>query len=435
MFTFWFMGRAMANITDIQIKSWIKNKEHFETKADGGGLCLSYRSSFSTPRFNLRYRFAGKQRIMYIGNYEQLSLAEARRKAKELMARVVAGYDVAGEKTERKASMTAKLNAKLNAKNNAFTFEQLADVYLEKMIAGRWKSHHVIKGRIDKDIKPHIGLLPVEDVKPAHIDAMLQAIIARGSPTIASDILRWTKRILNYAIKRQLIQYNPATAFDVHDAGGKTKARDRILSRAELIGLFEAMRNAKCFTETNLLTVRLLLLLAVRKGELIEAKRCEFDLDNALWTLPAERTKTGVAIAIPLSRYAVDSLRAIIALQDNSEWLLPARKPQNRRLPHISQNTVNVALTKIQPLMIDVDDFCVHDFRRTARSHLAALGVSSHIAERCLNHKIKGIEGVYNHHDYLDERRAALELWAALLASCEQGKDWNVTPIKKRATH
>ena len=305
----------MANITDIQIKSWIKNKEHFETKADGGGLCLSYRASFSTPRFNLRYRFAGKQRVMYIGNYEQLSLAEARRKAKELMARVVAGYDVAGEKTERKASNSAKINAK----NNAFTFEQLADVYLEKMIMGRWKNHQVIKARIDKDIKPHIGSLAVEDVKPAHIDVMLQAIMARGSPTIANDILRWTKRILNYAIKRQLIQYNPATAFDVHDVGGKTTARDRVLSRSELSSLFVAMRNTKGFTETNLLTVRLLLLLGVRKTELIEAQRCEFDLDAGLWNLPADRTKTNAAIIIPLSLYAVDSLRALIDLQDHSE--------------------------------------------------------------------------------------------------------------------
>lgn len=420
----------MANITDIQIKSWIKNKEHFETKADGGGLCLSYRSSFSTPRFNLRYRFAGKQRIVYIGNYEQLSLAEARRKAKELMARVVAGYDVAGEKTERKASNSAKINAK----NNAFTFEQLADVYLEKMIVGRWKNHQVIKARIDKDIKPHIGSLAVEEVKPAHIDVMLQAIMARGSPTIANDILRWTKRILNYAIKRQLIQYNHATAFDVHDAGGKTTARDRVLSQSELSSLFVAMRNTKGFTETNLLTVRLLLLLGVRKTELIGVQRCEFDLDAGLWNLPADRTKTNAAIIIPLSLYAVDSLRALITLQDYSEWLLPARKSQARRLPHISQNTLNVALARIKPLMLGVDDFCIHDFRRTARSHLAALGVDSHIAERCLNHKLKGIEGVYNHHDYLDERRAALDLWAKLLTACEQGKAWNVTPIKKRAT-
>jgi hypothetical protein len=65
---------------------------------------------------------------------------------------------------------------------------------------------------------------------------------------------------------------------------------------------------------------------------------------------------------------------------------------------------------------------------------LAALGIESHIAERCLNHKVKGIEGVYNHHDYLDERRHALDLWAELLLACELGNDWNVIPIKKLRT-
>ncbi len=88
-------------------------------------------------------------------------------------------------------------------------------------------------------------------------------------------------------------------------------------------------------------------------------------------------------------------------------------------LPHIHENTLNVALAKVKPLMPGIEPFCIHDFRRTARTHLAALGVEAHIAERCLNHRIRGIEGVYNRHDYFDERRKALELWAEFLEACE----------------
>lgn len=88
-------------------------------------------------------------------------------------------------------------------------------------------------------------------------------------------------------------------------------------------------------------------------------------------------------------------------------------------LPHIHENTLNVALAKVKPLMPDVEPFCIHDFRRTARTHLAALGVDAQIAERCLNHKIRGIEGIYNRHDYFDERRKALTLWAEFLEGCE----------------
>ncbi|MFI3190776.1 integrase [Crenothrix sp. D3] len=414
----------MANLSDSQIKNWIKNNDRFEGKADGNGLYLSYRKDFIAPRWNFRYRFAGKQRIMTIGLYGQLSLAEARKKAKELRASVTLGYDVASEKQERKTKALAKMNA--------MTFGQLTEVYFEKMIVGKWKNALDLKARIDKDIKPHLGDLAVEDVKPAHIDKMLQAIIERGSPTIANDILKWTKRVFDYAIKRHIVQYNPASAFGVSDAGGKSVARERVLAKAELITLFSAMRDTEGFTQTNLLTVKLLLLLAVRKSELIKAKREEFDLDAGLWHLPADRTKTNTAITIPLSPHAADTLRTLMSLSVNSEWLLPARKVQQHKIPHIHENTLNVALAKVMPLLNE--SFCVHDFRRTARSHLAALGVESHIAERCLNHKLKGIEGVYNHHDYLNERRLALDLWAGLLTACEHGKDWNVTPIRKIRT-
>lgn len=193
------------------------------------------------------------------------------------------------------------------------------------------------------------------------------------------------------------------------------------------------MRNAKGFTRENLLTIKLLLLLAVRKSELTGARQSEFDLAAALWRLPAERTKTGAAITIPLPRPAVEALQELHRLADGSAWLLPARKAQDRMLPHIHENTLNVALAKVKPHMGDIEPFCIHDFRRTARTHLAALGVESHIAERCLNHKLKGVEGIYNRHDYLDERRKALDIWANFLTACELGQDWNVTPLRRMA--
>lgn len=79
----------------------------------------------------------------------------------------------------------------------------------------------------------------------------------------------------------------------------------------------------------------------------------------------------------------------------------------------------------------DVPNFTIHDFRRTARSHLAALGVDPVVAERCLNHKIKGVEGIYNRYQYYDERKQALELWADLLVSLERGEGYNVMPLMK----
>jgi integrase len=421
----------MGKLTDIQIRSWMKNGERFEQRGDGDGLYLCYRKNYATPVWKFRYRFSGKQRIMNIGSYAVLSLADARKTAKEMSARVALGYDVSGEKQERKREAIAKIEDD----KNAWTVAKLADEYFERTILGRWKYPNIVRSRIENDIKPAIGKMRAEDVRPRDIDAMLQTIVKRNAPTIANDVLRWSKRIFNFGIKRQVIEHNPASAFDPSDAGGKEEARERWLNREEIIRLFQAMRDkAGTFTIENFYAVRLLLLLAVRKEELIAARWREFDLDESVWHLPEERTKTSAAIDIPLPAFAVETLNELKRLACGSAYVLPARKMQSRMIPHIDLNTLNAALSKhIKPLLKDIPNFTIHDFRRTARTHLAALGVDPFVAERCLNHKIKGVEGIYNRHDYFDERKKALDEWAQLLKSLETGKqDYNVVPLKKK---
>ena len=417
----------MSGLEDRQIKAWIKNGEHFEQRGDSGGLFLCFREKMAVPVWKFRYRLAGTRSVMTLGSYATLSLSDARKQAKEYRARVALGYDVANEKQERKAAAIGKIETK----KNAFTAGQLADEYFNKNILGRWKHPNIVRSRIERDIKPNIGNIPVDEVKPLHISKMLESIVDRNAPTVANDVLRWTKRIFDYAIKRHIVQFNPASAFDLSDAGGQEVARDRALSRDELVVLFGAMKKTKGFSSINELTIKLLLMLAVRKGELVTAKISAFNLDNATWKLTTSDTKTKAEIIIPLPKQAVEALRDLIRLADGSDYLLPARQYQDRRLPYIHENTLNVALSKVKLNMPGIDPFTIHDFRRTARTHLAALGVDSHIAERCLNHKIKGVEGIYNRHDYFDERKAALQKLANFLEACETGKAWNVTPIKK----
>jgi len=408
----------MSGLTDIQIREWIRRGERFTGRGDGNGLMLRYRPADASPRWMFRYRIGGKARTLDMGSYATLSLADARRTAKEMRARVALGYDVAAEKKERKREAVAKIEAA----RAALTMGELADEYLKAQIIGRWKHPNIVRSRIENDIKPNIGNLLITDVKPSHIDAMLRAIVKRGAPTMANDVLRWVKRMFDYAIKRELITLNPAAAFEVADAGGKEESRDRWLTRAELVSLFNATRSAKNWTYENGLVVKLLLMLAVRKGELIAARADEFDLDAAVWYLPGERTKTGAAIDIPLPRQAVEALRELFRLGQGSAWLLPARKMQSRMIPHIDLNTVGAAVAKsIKPLMKESPNFTLHDFRRTARTHLEALGTLPHVAERCLNHKVKGVEGIYNRHDYWNERKEALQRWADLLEQLERG--------------
>jgi integrase len=248
---------------------------------------------------------------------------------------------------------------------------------------------------------------------------MLQKIVARGAPTIANDVLRWTRRIFNYGIKRHILEVNPTAAFDLSDAGGKEKSRERFLNTDELLQLFSAMQTAKGFSRQNELTFKLLLLLCCRKMELCSARWEDIDFENAVWHLTS--TKNGDEIDIPLTPNAITWLEELKVLSCNSEWVLPARKMQNRMIPHIAESTLPVALSKVKTQMQNVENFTLHDFRRTARTHLAALGVDPIVAERCLNHRIKGVEGIYNRHQYFNERRTALTLWEEELDRLEKG--------------
>lgn len=123
-------------------------------------------------------------------------------------------------------------------------------------------------------------------------------------------------------------------------------------------------------------------------GELIAARWDEFELeaDPPVWHLPGIRTKTGQPLDIPLPTMAVEWLLKLKELACNAEHVLPARKLQTRMVPHVCESTLGVAMGKVKH---GLPHFTVHDFRRTARTHLAALGVEPHVAERCLNHKLR----------------------------------------------
>ncbi len=162
----------------------------------------------------------------------------------------------------------------------------------------------------------------------------------------------------------------------------------------------------------------------------------EFDLDGlspygAVWHLPAARTKTGEGLNVPLVSEVLDWLRRLRTLAVTSEYVFPKRRRDPReRVPHVGVDTLNVALQRVKH---GLRHFTLHDLRRTARTHLAALGVRREAAERCLGHKLRGVEGTYDRHDYFNERRAALERWSVLIVQAEHGQA-KVVPILKKRT-
>lgn len=424
-------------MNDKQIKAFLKTEKE-ERKSVGGGLYIRSRGT-GLGYWELRYSINGKRRTMTIdgGTYPHMSLADAKVTAAILIHKAKQGIDPLAER-ER------------NSGEKIVTVDDLyADWFLH--VGSKRKHPEIPERQYTKDIKPSIGRLKIKDVNARDIRAIISKVASSNRATVSNKVLFLCKQLFNHACKLDIIPANPASAFSVSDAGGTEASRTRRLTFTELKTTFKLLReNDHTFNRDNYLAIALLVCLGVRKGELIAAKWEEFDFDNQLWRLPASRTKTKVAITIPLSNHIIPWFEELYVKANGSEFLLPSRRTtrtrENKPKSHISNDTLNHALAKMFGQTVDsnrkpsdnflgiagIEHFVIHDLRRTCRSLLAEIGVSNDIAERCLNHKRGRIEDIYDHYDYLKERTEALEKLASMIAPMVNNET-NITPFTKRA--
>lgn len=390
----------MATITAKQIQAFVKGEP--KRHPIGSGLYLVVRNS-ATPYWMLRYTSNSKRKEITLGKYPTLSLADAKADAVIKKREVDLGTD----------PLIAR--KKIKEQSIKLVDDLFAD-WFENDLAKRLKHPGIPKRIYNKDIKPVIGDLPIAEVSALDIRKIIQGI-SDVRPTVANDALMYMKQMFRHGFKLDLLTHNPASAFTVSDAGGIEKSRDRYLTIDEVKQVFSIFKNniAK-FNRDNYLACALLITLGVRKSELCCAQWNEFEFDKALWNLPEGRSKTGAPITIPLPPQILEWLNELKMRACGSDYVFPARRASKN--PHMGDDTLNRAISsmfgheagrKIQPknLMGDIKPFSPHDLRRTFRSLAAALGIQGHVAERCLNHKLKGIVGTYNRHDYLEERLVA----------------------------
>jgi integrase len=357
-----------------------------------------------------------------------MSLAAARIEAREKRLMLDKRRDPLFAKQEAEEAQRAAIAAQKARQ----TFRDLAEDWYSTEIDPRRLRHPKVPRRyLDKYLLPAFGERVPAEITAADA-ARLLAQVRKSAPTAANDLLRFMRRVFRFGVRRHLLTSNPVADFDQSDAGGPERARKRALSVEELAKLLKALRESPSFGGANLLAVKLLLALGVRKGELLGAQWSEFDLDSAspTWRLPASRTKTGEALTIPLVPAVASWLKSLREVAGGSAFVfLKRRRDPRQRVLHLGIDTLNAALAAVEH---GLEHFTLHDLRRTMRTHLASLGVRSEVAERCLGHKLRGVEGTYNTHDYLNERRAALETWTALLLDIESGAQ-KVTPIRRKA--
>ena len=403
-------------VTDKTLRAWLNTGP--VDRGIGGGLTFVATAAGALKgqaSWILRYRFGGAAREKVLGRYPDLSLKDAREATRQNRARIQQGVDVAAEKRAER----------LKAHEQA-TVAALAQAWYDRHIAKTYKHPEVVLRVLRRHIEPVIGKLGVTEVRPLHIDKVLTRILDAGAPTVANDALRHLFRMFHFAVKRRWIDANPVSGFEISDAGGFEVSRQRWLNHDELAAFAKAMQDTPNFGRQNELAVWLLLALCVRKMELLSARWTEFDLERGVWSLHPSRTKMNQSIDIPLAAPVLRWLEEVQVFSCNSEYLFPARRlihmkggvPRRNRFGHISPDTLNVALRRLP--LDDIEHFTVHDMRRTARTHMAALGVDRFVAERALNHKVRDVEGVYNQYDYFEERKVALERWAKWLAAMEE---------------
>jgi len=405
-------------MNDAQLKNKLKSGQPGKFTVDRG---FYFRVSGEGNGFwMLRYSINDKRREFIFARYgrppEGMTLAEARLESARLRSLVNQGIDPAAEK---KRSQLIKLKS----------VNDVANDWLGEC-RKRLENPHIPERVYRKDIAPCIGELNIERVTALDILGIVRNINASGRPSIANDALHYCKQLFNHGVKLGLLQANPALAFSMKDAGGVEQSRKRALTIGELKIVFRVFREqSHVFTRENYLSIAILTVLSVRKGELIAAPWNEFDFEEKTWTIPPERTKTKVEIIIPLPDVVIAWFTELKVRSAGSSYVFPARRASKRRA-YISDDTLNHALAKLFGLKVDakknplpnylgeagIEHFVVHDLRRTCRSLLAANGIPSHIAERCLNHKLRGVEGIYDRYDYIDERRNALTVIANQVA-------------------
>jgi len=380
---------------------------------DGEGLYLLVTPQGS-KHWRLRYRLAGKENVYAIGAYPVIGLKEAREKkiaAKKLIAK---GIHPAHDR---------KLEKIRQAHEHANSFEAVAKEWLTNQ-ADSWTPRTLQQRQsiLERDVYPEIGTLPIKQVTPAHVLAILKNIESRA-PSIAVIANQLIGSISRYAVATLRADTDPTNPLRGSLKQIQTQHK-KPLTPEEIPGFMAALEAYPGYF-SNKIALKLLILTLVRTVELLHARWGEFDLDSATWIIPAERMKKRQQHTVPLSKQAVVLLEHLRPLTGNSEYLFPNRSNLTRPV------SIGV-LWKIVARMGYQGHFSPHGIRATGSTILNEQGFRADVIERQLAHQERDkTRASYNQAEYLKERRLMMQQWADYLDVLVEGGD--VVPIKKKA--
>lgn len=398
------------------------------------------------------YTIGGKRRQMNLGDYPDISLADARDRLLDSRKALKNGRDPQEEgyewhwNPEREKRETAKA-AEAERKNP--TVKKLSEEYMTRhaKVNKRESSWKEDERLLEKNVLPLWGDRKAKDIRKRDCVALLDTYMDR--PALCHNILKLTRKMFNFAVEKDILEFSPFTGVK---PPVQLNHRERVLSEEEVRAFWTTeLPKASISAEVKSI-LKLALLTGQRVGEICGISKRE--IDGQWWTIPAERTKNGVSHRVYLTKSA---LAELVERKGEGDFYFPSPKngqPDENNVPqycHIDENAVayairrnlknykprrpikgeTVSMVKVaEDKKMALEHFTPHDLRRTCATFLAVLGFSDEIIDAVLNHKKAGVIKIYNRHKYDQEKQKALEAWEHKLISIINNKTGKVISIE-----
>lgn len=380
-------------LTNVQIQK-AKPKDKPYKLTDSAGLYILVHPNGS-KYWRMKYRFDGKEQLLSIGVYPDVSLLQARQARDAAKKQLKDGINPAMAKRR---------------KNVSDCFQAVAAEWYEKMTP-QWSPKHTstIQSRLTRYIYPHIGTMDINAIKAPDILRVLDALQNAQLLETAKRVRIIIGQVFSYAVQTGRTENNPAYNMRGVIAAPKIKHMPAITTPKEL-GMYLKLANDYAGSFPVKCALQFLPLVFVRPGELRHAEWKEFDFKTAEWRIPAHKMKMKEEHVVPLSRQALAILEKLKPITGSSPYLFPSGRTLERPM---SENAVNAALRR---LGYEKGEVTGHGFRATASTLLNELGFLPDIIERQLAHAERNkVKGAYNRAGYMKERRQMMQQWADYL--------------------
>ena len=409
----------------------------FDAQIPGFGIRVTERSSDECKgSFVLVTRYPGSSNPAprRIGDYPVMTLSEARDIAREWRRDLAKGID-----PKEKAAEAEREKQRLRANTFGAAFAAFAEDHLKTLRTGS-----MVEAQVRKHVFPALENRPMREIKRAEISTLIKQL-KKNAPVGANRILAYVKKFFLWAIENDLVENSPAASIK-RPTSEKDRSRDRVLDDWEIRAFWLACGEMGAFGRA----FRFMLATGQRRSEVGAATWSEIDKGETLWTLGKARTKAKRLHDVPLSDL---SLSLINDCPKFGDFVFASGRAGNA---HDGRDSGPVALAgwskakeRLDELMLkhakalavadgktepdEIEDWRLHDLRRTAGTCMARIGIDRLVISKLLNHAEGGVTKRYDRHRYDAEKRVALDRWAHHLHGIVYGDGGNVVQLPARA--